>query len=46
MNLGNSARTMFESSVIATDTLTQNTLDSYINTANTIYSNGRSIKEK
>lgn len=46
MNLGNYSRTMFEASVISSDSLTQNTLDSYVTLANTIYTNGRSIKDK
>lgn len=46
MNLGNYARTMFEYSITSADSLTQNMLDTYITSSNTIYSNGRSLKEK
>lgn len=46
MNLWNNARTMFEASVTSADSMTQTTLDSYVNMSNTIYSNGRSLKDK
>lgn len=46
MNLWNYSRAMFEYSVVSADSLTQNTIDSYINLSNTIYSNARSLKEK
>jgi multidrug efflux pump subunit AcrA (membrane-fusion protein) len=46
MNLGTSSRSLFENSITSADVLTQNMLDNYITQANTIYSNGRSMKDK
>jgi hypothetical protein len=37
---------MFENSVVSVDTLTQTMIDGYVSTANGIYTNGRSIKDK
>lgn len=46
MDLWNASRSMFESSIVSVDVLTQAMIDSYISLWNTMYNNGRSIKTK
>lgn len=45
MDMGTDARTMFAASIIGVE-LSQNIVDGYIATANSIYANGRAIKDK